>query len=64
VPKQSLGQKNSFPSRSLGTRRKNGRTVPGNPMKFGAYDFSPAAMVPAALDKDGARLREEFKATG
>jgi hypothetical protein len=64
VPKQGLGQKISFPSRSLGTRRKNVRTVPGNPMKFGAYDFSRAAMVAAALDKDGARLGEELKATG
>jgi CoA:oxalate CoA-transferase len=39
-----------------------GRKVPGNPMKFGAYDSSPAAMVPPALDKDGAKIREEFKA--
>jgi len=32
-------------------------------MKFGAYDSSPAAMVPPALDKDGATLRKEFKAS-
>jgi CoA:oxalate CoA-transferase len=39
------------------------RSVPGNPIKFGAYDSSPANLAPPALDQDGARLRKEFKAT-
>jgi CoA:oxalate CoA-transferase len=38
-----------------------GRKVPGNPVKFGAYDAHPAAVIPPALDADGARLRAEFK---
>jgi CoA:oxalate CoA-transferase len=36
------------------------RKVPGNPMKFGAYDSSPAAKVSPALDQDGNALRKEF----
>lgn len=36
------------------------RKVPGNPMKFGAYDSSPAAKVSPALDQDGDALRKEF----
>jgi CoA:oxalate CoA-transferase len=40
-----------------------GRAVPASPMKFGAFDSSPAAEVPPPLDRDGSKLREEFKAT-
>lgn len=39
-----------------------GRAVPGTPIKFGAYDSRPAFLIPPALDKEGAKLREEFKA--
>lgn len=39
-----------------------GRAVPGTPIKFGAYDSRPASLIPPALDKEGAKLREEFKA--
>lgn len=38
-----------------------GREVPGSPMKFGAYDSTPATAAPPALNQDGAKLRDEFK---
>jgi CoA:oxalate CoA-transferase len=37
------------------------KKVPGNPIKFGAYDSNPAALAPPVLDQDGERLRAEFK---
>jgi CoA:oxalate CoA-transferase len=37
------------------------KEIPGNPIKFGAYDSNMSSMAPPKLDADGIKIREEFE---